>query len=156
MINKTTILAVRTLIHMGRQKDNPVRSPRQMAEELGESPSYLAKVTRQLVKAGILRAEKGVHGGVYLGRRAQAVTLLQIVEACQGTILGDYCRTGCDRRMICSYHAAAEELREAIVKVLSEWTLARLMERASSGKVGAREGFVCLMAGGQPASGRVR
>lgn len=156
MINKTTILAIRTLIHMGRQADNAVRSPRQMAETLQESPTYLAKVTRLLVKAGILRAEKGAHGGVYLSRRPGDITLLQIVEACQGAIVGDYCRPDCDKRVICSYHLAAEELRVAIVGVLGEWTLARLMERPSSTKVAQFSGLVCLMTGGQPMAAAMR
>lgn len=153
MINKTTLLAIRTLIHMGRQPDNAVRAPRQMAEALGESPTYLAKVTRELVKAGILRAEKGARGGVYLGRAPREITLLAVVEACQGEIVGDYCREDCDKRVVCSYHAAAEQLRAAIVAVLSQWTLARLMQRPSSNRVSAAMGLICLMAGGQPMSG---
>jgi len=156
MINKTTILALRTLIHMGWQSDNAIRSPRQMAELLGESPTYLAKVTRLLVKAGILRAEKGVRGGVYLSRRPGDITLLQIVEACQGAIVGDYCRPDCDKRVICSYHLAAEELRVAIIGALGGWTLARLMERPSSSKVTQLSGMVCLMTGGQPIAAAMR
>ncbi len=149
MINKTTILAIRTLIHMGRQADNAVRSPRHMAATLHESATYLAKVTRLLVKAGILRAEKGAYGGAYLSRRPGEITLLQIVEACQGAIVGDYCRPDCDKRVICSYHLAAEELRVAMVGVLGEWTLARLMERPSSSQAAHLSGLACLMTGGQ-------
>lgn len=147
MINKTSVLAIRTLIFMGQQTDNAVRSPRQMAEALGESPTYLSKVTQLLARAGILRAEKGVHGGVYLGRPPADVTLLQIVEACQGSIVAPNCRPDCDRRMTCSYHVAAEELRVAIVGVLSGWTLARLMVRSSaSAKAKAPlPGLACLM-----------
>ncbi len=152
MINKTTLLAIRTLIHLGRQKENIIRSPRQVAETLGESPTYLAKVTRLLVKAGILRAEKGAHGGVYLGRLPNGITLLQIVEACQGAVVGDYCRPDCDKRSVCSYHLAAEQLRAAIVGVLSVWTLQQLMERPISRVPGNLGGLICLMAGGQSAN----
>ena len=148
MINKTTLLAIRALIHIGRQQGKAVRSPRQIAAVLDESPTYLAKVTRLLVKAGILRAEKGAHGGVYLGRTPSEVLLLEVVEACQGVIVGDYCRPGCDKRMTCSYHAAAEELRAAIVGVLSQWTLAKLMERPSSPKLAQLTGLSCLMTPG--------
>ncbi|MFN7926065.1 MAG: Rrf2 family transcriptional regulator [Bryobacteraceae bacterium] len=156
MISKTTILAVRTLMHIGKHKGNAVHSPRQVAEVLKESPTYLAKVTRQLVKSGILRAEKGAHGGVYLGRAAGDITLLEIVEACQGAIVGDYCRPECDKRLTCSYHVAAQELRDAIVSVLSQWTLERLMERPSSNRVGHLTGLICLMAGGQPQAASAR
>ena len=156
MINKTTLLAIRTLIHMGQQSANAVRSPRQMAEALNESPTYLAKVTRLLAKAGILRAEKGVRGGVYLGRVPGDITLLQIVEACQGAIVAAHCRPDCDKRGICSYHLAAEQLRTAIVGVLSEWTLSGLMERPSSRRMASVPGLVCLMAGRQPMTAAMR
>lgn len=152
MINKTSLLAVRTLIHLSRDRDHAVRSPRQLAETLRESPTYLAKVTGLLVKAGMLRAEKGARGGVYLSKAPADITLLQVVEACQGSIVGDYCRPDCDKRIVCSYHLAADELRTAIVKVLDAWTIERLSTRASSSKVGDIGGIVCLMAGGQPAA----
>ncbi|MBI4907906.1 MAG: Rrf2 family transcriptional regulator [Acidobacteria bacterium] len=152
MINKTTVLAIRALIHLGRQTTKAVRTPRSIAEELGESPTYLAKVTRQLVKAGILRAEKGVRGGVYLAKPPLEVSLLDIVEACQGALTGDYCQQGCHNRVVCSYHAAAEELLKATVGVLSKWTLAKLMEKPSSPKMARIAGLACLMTGGQAAS----
>jgi Rrf2 family protein len=152
MINKTTILAVRTLVHLARERNNSVRSPRQIADALGESPTYLAKVTRLLGRADITRAEKGV----YVCRPPREITLLEIVEACQGAIVGDYCRSNCDKRLICSYHAAAEELRAAMVGVLSQWTLARLMERTSSSKAMDLGGLVCLMAGRQPMNAAMR
>ncbi len=113
-----------------------VLSPRRIAEELGESPTYLAKVTRALVKAGILRAEKGVKGGVWLGRAPRQITLLAVVEACQGTILGNYCQEGCSPKLTCAYHQAAEELRDAIVGTLGHWTLDQLQQkpRGTGGK----------------------
>ncbi|MBI4907907.1 MAG: Rrf2 family transcriptional regulator [Acidobacteria bacterium] len=129
MISKTTILAIRTLMHLAQQPPQAVLTPRSIAEALHESPSYLAKVTRLLVKAGTLRAEKGVHGGVHLTRPAEKVTLLEIVEACEGAILGGFCEEGCGRHRICSYHVSTKELRAAVVGVYSRWTLARLMER---------------------------
>ncbi len=150
MITKTTRLAIRLLIHLGRGNPELVQSPRAIAEALEESPTYLAKVTRLLVKAGILRAEKGAHGGVYLAKPAERITLLAIVEGCQGSIVGDYCQPGCNTKITCSYHAAAEELRTAIVGVLSQWNLVRLMERPYSSKV-ATHGLACVMTGGQRA-----
>jgi Rrf2 family protein len=150
MINKTTLLAIRTLIHMGHQRENAVLSPRLLAEALQESPTYMAKVARLLVKAGILRAEKGARGGVYLCRRPAAIPLLQIVEACQGAIVGDYCRPACDKRTVCSYHLAAEDLRGAIVGALSAWTLEQLMKRPVARVPLGAGAQACLMAGGQP------
>ncbi len=100
-----------------------VTSPRRIAAVLGESPAYMAKVLRLLVKAGILHAERGVKGGVFLTRRPHEVTLLNVVEACQGRIVGSYCHVDADRRLTCAFHRAAVELQAAIVRALSHWTL---------------------------------
>lgn len=149
MITKTTIIAIRTLIQLGQDAERVVRSPRALAEDLAESPSYTAKVTGLLVKAGILRAEKGVRGGVYLAKATSEVTLLDIVQACQGALVGDYCQPGCNHKFVCAYHAAAEELHDAMVGVLSKWTLERLMKKPAAPKVEQLFGLACLMAGGQ-------
>jgi Rrf2 family protein len=130
MISKTTISAVRALIFVAQNTKDRALSPRLIGEALGESPTYLAKVARHLVRAGILKAEKGVKGGVRLGRPADSITLLAVVEACQGTILGSYCQTGCTPEFVCAYHQAAVELQEAIIGVLSRWTLDELVQRS--------------------------
>ncbi|MEW5978817.1 MAG: Rrf2 family transcriptional regulator [Acidobacteriota bacterium] len=129
MITKTTVSAVRTLIHLARQGPGGLLSPRKIAEDLNESPTYLAKVTRLLVKKGILRAERGVKGGVRLGRPPREITLLDILEACQGSIVGSYCEEDCELAITCAYHHAAVELREAVVGVLSRWTLEQLLQK---------------------------
>src|SRR5262249_60916420 len=115
MITKTTISAIRALMFVAQHPDEGFLSPRRIGDALGEWPTYRAKVTRSLVKAGILRAERGVKGGVWLGRPPDQITLLAVVEACQGAILADYCQDGCDIRTVCAYHRAALELRTAIV-----------------------------------------
>jgi Rrf2 family protein len=129
MITKTTMSAIRALMFVAQNSAEGCLSPRRIAEALGESPTYLAKVSRSLVKAGILRAEKGVKGGVWLGRAPRDITLLAVVEACQGTVLGDYCRGDREPENVCGYHRAAVELQDAIVGVLSRWNLAQLLRR---------------------------
>jgi len=153
MITKTTLSAVRTLIFVSRNTDDGFLSPRRIGDALGESPTYLAKVARSLVKAGVLRAERGVKGGVRLARPPRQITLLAVVEACQGAILGDYCQDGCQRDRVCSYHLAAEELRSAIVGVLSNWTLADLL-RKPHGAPGKRS-IPCLIGSIDRAEGAV-
>jgi Rrf2 family protein len=127
MLTKTSISAIRALTFLGLRATAEPTSPKYMAEQLGESPTYLAKVTRYLVKAGILRAHRGVGGGVTLSRPPGQITLLAIVEACQGTILGDFCEEAEDLAKTCAFHQAAAELHRAIVEVLSRWTLARMI-----------------------------
>ncbi len=146
MLGKTSISAIRALLFLAQQEGDGCWSPRRLAAELDESPTYLAKVLRHLVKAGILEAARGAHGGVHLVRRPREVTLLEVVEACQGAIVGDYCRSGRDKSEFCSFHEAAFELHTAIERVLGRWTLERLLRNPES-KSGRRSEIPCLMKG---------
>lgn len=129
MLTQTSLSAIRALVFLGLNRRDTLWSPRSMAQHLGESPTYLAKVVRLLVRAGILTAHRGAAGGMLLNRPPETVTLLAIVEACQGTILGDFCSEAGDLSATCGFHQAAAELHQAIVGVLSRWTLADFLNR---------------------------
>lgn len=143
MLSGTSLSALRTLVYLGQHMP-AVISPRRIAEDLGESPTYLSKVTTQLVKAGVLRAEKGVKGGVQLARPASEITMLAVVEACQGAIIGGYCRSVCRPSEVCGFHKAAQQLEAAIGETLRRWTLAELLKKPSRAQVLA-DGFSCVM-----------
>ncbi len=162
MLSKTSISALRALVHLAQQDDGSCLSPRRIAEALDESPTYMAKALRHLVKARILRAEKGVHGGVRLGLHPSDITLLAIVEACQGVIVGDFCQSSRPASTFCNFHKAALELHNSITGVLARWTLAHMIEKPHpSGVHGG--GVACVMTNGllfpeiaQPARSRIR
>ncbi|MFN0104724.1 MAG: RrF2 family transcriptional regulator [Bryobacteraceae bacterium] len=145
MITKTSLSAIRALMYISRHEEEGPVSPRRIGQDLNESPTYMAKVTRHLVRAGILRAEKGVKGGVRLSRPAQEITMLEVVQACQGKLLADYCLPVSDMSSVCGYHKAAAELHGAICGVLSRWTLAQLLKKPiSTGKKAGGMGCVIL------------
>ena len=55
------------------------------------SPTYLAKITRPLLKRGILSAARGVGGGLRLGRPPDTISMLEVIEALQGPLLFNEC-----------------------------------------------------------------
>jgi Rrf2 family protein len=131
MLTKTTVSAIRALIHVGLHGSGGPISPRRIAEQLGESPTYLAKVMRLLVKAGILRAHFGTAGGVVLHRPPESITLLAITEACQGALLANLCSETGNMAGACAFHQAGAELHQAILGVMSRWTLASFLSNPS-------------------------
>jgi Rrf2 family protein len=146
VITKTSLLATRALVFLAEAEQGVVASPRSIAARLGESPAYMAKVLRSLVKAGILRAEHGRNGGVLLNRRPSDVTLLAIVEACQGAIAGSYCQGSADLRTTCAFHRAAAELQHSVMSVLSRWNLDQLAASPRPSKRLSGE-MHCMMVG---------
>jgi Rrf2 family nitric oxide-sensitive transcriptional repressor len=145
VLTQTTELGVSVLLYLGLEaKDRGAVTPRQIAEFINTSPTYTAKVCGQLVKADILRSQRGAAGGVTLSRKPSELTLLEIVEACQGRVLPDYCEPVKDMRQVCAYHAAMADLYGVITGVLKAWTLQDLLARPRPSKTPAIEGH-CLI-----------
>lgn len=134
MLSKTSELAIQALVYLAIGDSEDHVSPVRIAGAIGASPTYTAKVTALLVRAGILRAMRGAKGGVQLERQPADISLIEIVEACQGRILGDYCTPHDDMSVVCSFHEAMNELHQAIIGVLGKWTLAGLLERTCPGE----------------------
>lgn len=151
MLTRTSLSGIRILVKLALQdSDRPV-APRRLAAELQESPTYLAKVTGHLVRAGICQAHRGVLGGVSLSRPPREITLLDIVQACQGHLVGSFCSPGQDPVATCAFHRAGVELHQAMVEVLSRWTLEQI---AAKPKPSHRDGHgsLCWIEYGAPGS----
>lgn len=128
MLTDTTIIGIRALTHLVLLDTSEAVSPRQIAEALDVSPSYLEKILRLFVKADILRARRGAKGGVSLSRPPPDISLLAITETCQGKLLGNYCEDTTRLKHVCAYHRAMAELHDGMIDTLSRWTLAELAE----------------------------
>lgn len=144
MLNKTSEIALRALILVAVEgKDKPL-TPRMVADRLDTSPTYMAKITGLLVKGNILRSHRGAAGGVQLARTPASITILAVVEACQGLIVGNYCDgMGSHPEPVCAFHRAMLEAHQAIVGVLSRWTLADLVRHPGPAEFRATD---CKMA----------
>lgn len=130
MLTQTSELAIKSLLLLGLEGNEDPLSPRPLAERLDCSPSYLAKIFGLLVKAGILRSVRGAHGGVMLGRKPEDITLLDVVEACQGLLIGNYCSEIAEHKdPVCAYHEAMREVHITTTNTLRKWTLADLLKR---------------------------
>lgn len=128
MLTQTSELAIKSLIFLALEGGKKPLSPRQVARSLGCSPSYLAKTFSMLVKAGILHSVRGAHGGVLLTTDPAEITLLEVVEAAQGLLIGDYCQQiGSHGENVCSFHETMKELHRSTVNILSRCTLKDLL-----------------------------
>ncbi|WP_240422334.1 RrF2 family transcriptional regulator [Listeria costaricensis] len=56
-----------------------------ISSRLSVSPSYLKKIMRKLVVHNIIRSVPGNNGGFFLARSPKKISLLEIVEAVEGT-----------------------------------------------------------------------
>ena len=141
MITGTTELAIRALILLVQRDGGGPLPPTRMAESLQCSPTYLGKTLNLLVKADVLRSVRGARGGVFLAHPPDQISLLSIVEAVQGAILGDFCtEVGPQKlRSTCRYHQVMAELHASTIAILSSCFLSQLAEHSGPRGPGNKE-----------------
>lgn len=76
--------AICLLIMIAHSDDGIPLKSYNISGDLGVSDSYLKKIIRQLVVAGLITSEAGKKGGVCLKRPPDKITLLDIFEAIEG------------------------------------------------------------------------
>jgi len=84
--------------------------------------SFLGKIFRNLVKAGIVKSIRGIHGGFTLARGARHITMKDIVEAVEGDIAFSNCSNKsnrCDRIMYCSMATSWKRAQKRAFDVLA-------------------------------------
>lgn len=66
--------------------DGEVIKARELAAAFRASDAHMSKVCQRLTRAGLLRARRGVAGGVLLARGAGRIRLLEIYQAIEGPV----------------------------------------------------------------------
>lgn len=97
--------------------------------------TFLAKITRPLLKRGILSAVRGVGGGFRLGRPPDTISLLEVIETLQGPLHFNKCLMGpgtCDREGVCPVHPVWKQIKDGTERILAMWTFSDLAKRARS------------------------
>lgn len=115
--------AVRAVLDIARheQRQGPRRKTREIAEAMSIPPAFLPQILADLVRAGVLTAAAGQHGGYALARPAAAISLLDVMEAAEGELGLTACvlrDVPCSTNGYCEVHgawrAAQDELRASL------------------------------------------
>jgi len=83
-LNQDFVMAVETIIYLGKKKDANYLQTGEIAKTLKFSVGYLQKVIQTLGRCGIVECKRGRIGGIRIGRRV--VTLLDVWEATSGSL----------------------------------------------------------------------
>jgi len=90
-ITRQADYAVRAMVYLAQLGPNTRAATGQIAKEKSIPPSFLAKIVSQLSVAGLLQTSRGARGGVSLAKSAEAISLLDVIEAIDGPILLNDC-----------------------------------------------------------------
>jgi Rrf2 family protein len=131
-ITRRTDYAIRMMTALAEAGESCPISVRTLAEAQGVPYAFSRTVQRDLVEAGLVATTRGVAGGLCLTRPAEDITLLQIVEATQGTPSIATCSADpkwCGRSGSCSAHTVWCEIDALVRDQLGKKTLAGLISK---------------------------
>ncbi len=130
--------AVRAMLALVDAGDGLLTGP-QIARETGVPLSFLPQVMGDLVHAGLAEGQQGRRGGYRLGRPAEQISLLGVVEAVEGDSRRKTCilRGGaCGGDDTCRVHDVFSSGQDALLDELDRASLASL---ARPGRVASLE-----------------
>jgi Rrf2 family protein len=107
-----------------------------IAQEKSIPPSFLAKIVSQLSVAGLLQTSRGARGGVSLAKSAEAISLLDVVEAIDGPILLNDCvgeMSSCNFDEDCPLKPVWCDAQKMLVEHLSKVNFAQFAQTAALG-----------------------
>ncbi|MCY7353944.1 MAG: SUF system Fe-S cluster assembly regulator [Lysobacter sp.] len=111
-------------------RPDDVLSTTGLAEQAGLEVPTVAKVLKPLAQAGLVEAFRGVNGGYRLARCADAISLIEIVEAIEGPLGMTECSVHaglCGIEHSCGVRANWRRINDVVADALRGVTLAEML-----------------------------
>jgi Rrf2 family protein len=123
--------AIRGIVYLASRPADQVCLLSDIAAAVDVPPTFLAKIFQQFSKIGLVKSYRGTGGGFILGRPADKITLLDVVEAVEGPIIPNRCVVNgidCDRSTACNVHPVWMNVQSQVRGILGKVTLKELAE----------------------------
>jgi Rrf2 family transcriptional regulator, nitric oxide-sensitive transcriptional repressor len=135
MISQTAEYALRAIVTLGSSPDRPVTT-QQIAARTRVPAGYLSKVLQALGKAGLVEAQRGLHGGFILARPLNELTVLDVINAVDPLKRIDRCPLGrkSHRQQMCSLHRRLDEGIALVEGLFGETTIGQLIAEHAPGR----------------------
>jgi Rrf2 family cysteine metabolism transcriptional repressor len=110
---------VRLMVELGRQTPEQPTSLKAIAEAERLPLAYLEQVVARLKRAGLVMSARGAHGGYWLARPAEQITMDEVVQALEGAIAPMECfLTETTERVLCSHSHESDMGQHCATKLL--------------------------------------
>jgi Rrf2 family protein len=91
-VSRKVDYALRAVIHLADDEHRGrACSVPEIAERERIPKQFLEKIIRDLIRTGLVRSQRGPHGGYVLARPAEEVTFRHVIEAVEGPISLNVC-----------------------------------------------------------------
>ena len=131
--------ATRIVVSIAADRGAGPVSRQHIAEVEGISIDYVGQILMRLKAAGLVRSHRGTRGGFSLAREAHDMTVADVVEAAEGSILLAPCEetdTACERSAACVtrevWRTAAAGLQQYLQSVTIDELARKKQEQAGN------------------------
>ncbi|MBI3664399.1 MAG: Rrf2 family transcriptional regulator [Acidobacteria bacterium] len=139
--SKACEYAIRALTYLARTADGQPAQAQEIARGEHMPLPVLGKILQELVRKGILDSRRGPGGGFRLARRAELITLRDVVAAMDGLDHFHTCAAGlemCGDEAPCPLHDSWKVIRAQILRDLEITTVAQMAQAVLRKKERAR------------------
>jgi Rrf2 family protein len=126
--------AISAIIALSKQPEGSTVSAADLAKPLNCPAAYLSQILSKLKPSGIIKSQRGLKGGVYLARPPKNISLLEVIDAIDGTDFFKNCFLGiegCGEIEPCPFHEFWSLERTKIKEWLDGTTFAEVEETMS-------------------------
>jgi Rrf2 family protein len=130
-ITRQADYAVRAVVFLADRGQNSPIATAEIGRQQHIPLTFLAKIMSQLSAAGIVHTMRGAHGGISLGRPAEHISLLNILETIDGPILLNECISDpslCPLGDQCAVHSVWCQVQADLVNRLSQTNVAQMVK----------------------------
>jgi Rrf2 family iron-sulfur cluster assembly transcriptional regulator len=139
MLSNSCRYGIRAVIYLASQPlDKGKTGIKKISSDLELPTPFLAKILQQLAKQKILSSTKGPNGGFAILRDPRKITLLDIVNAIDGTDVftncvmhNGTCEATKKEMKRCPLHDDYDKIRTSMVRLFSNKTIYDLVKRAN-------------------------
>lgn len=142
LFSRTAEYAVRAMTFLAMQPPGKLTGAREISRAENIPMPFLWKILHMLTRQKLVRSFKGIHGGYELARPAGETTLSSVVFATDGVDFSNQCVLGlprCGEQNACPLHATWKGIRENMLAMLEQNTLADLARVARKRSGAKRE-----------------
>jgi Rrf2 family transcriptional regulator, iron-sulfur cluster assembly transcription factor len=121
--------AIRGMVYLAERPVGTVCLLSEIADGVDVPKALLAKIFQQFARQGLVCSSRGAGGGFTLGRPAEDISLLEIIEAVEGPIHMNRCLLAegtCNRDTFCTVHPVWIEVQEKMRSLFGNVTLKQL------------------------------
>ncbi|MCG8585240.1 MAG: Rrf2 family transcriptional regulator [Pirellulales bacterium] len=128
MFSQTVEYALRAVAFLASQSPD-ARNTEQIAKATKVPAAYLSKVLQSLARAGIVRSQRGLHGGFSLAKTPEEITILEVVEVVDPIKRIKSCPLDLKSHgaNLCPLHRRMDAALASVEKAFRESTLAEVL-----------------------------